>query len=127
MSINTANIDIIRDNGKLSSISVVMPFWDKTLEDESLLIDIPMFTIQTSATDDLDALIATREAITAFCLSAERFGKGLETELRSIGWIFTEQKEDFSSLSFNIPSQNFVVDRMIQTGEQFADKLEIAC
>lgn len=126
MRINEANIDIVRKKGELTSVSIAMPIWDKTGSDELLAIDIPLFGIKTVAKNPEDADDAIKESVTLFCLSAEKFGKGLEIELKVMGWGFTEQSEDFTSMSFSIPAKSTVIDQIMSTGGQFAQKLELA-
>lgn len=126
MKTNEANIDIIRKKGLLQSISVIMPIWDKIGEDDFLSIDIPLLGLKTFAKDESDIEKATIEAITVFCINAEKFGKGLETELKLFGWSFKDNKKEKTSMVFNVPSKSTVLGQVIQTGEQFAAKeLEI--
>jgi hypothetical protein len=124
--INEANIDIIRKKGVLTSVSVAMPIWDKEGNDELLAIDIPLFGIKTVAKDALDAEVAIKESVKLFCLSAEKFGKGLENELKVMGWGFVSQEKDFTSMTFSIPAKNTVIDQIMSTGGQFAQKLELS-
>ena len=128
MRINEANIDINRINGILISVSIAMPIWDKESNDNDLLnIDIPLFGIKTVAKDTLDAENAIKESIMLFCLSAEKFGKGLESELKVMGWAFMENKlKDVTSMSFSVPSANTILDQIMSTGGQFAQTLELS-
>lgn len=121
-----ANVDIIRKNGILISVSIAMPIWDKIGNDNLLAIDIPLFGIKTVAKDTLDAETAIEESVKLFCLSVEKFGKGLENELKVMGWSFTEQSKDLTSMSFTVPSNNTIIDQIMNTGGQFAQKLELA-
>ena len=123
----SGNIEIKRLKGKLDTVSVVMPVWDKTIEDGFLSINIPLFAISTFAKDESDIDQAVREAITLFCINAEKFGNGLETELRVLGWNHGETKKNMTSLSFEVSQRNQVFGQVMQTGEQFAEKLDIAC
>jgi hypothetical protein len=118
-----ANIDIMRKGNKLSSVSVVMPIWDKQGQDDVLVIEIPLLGMKTFAKDENDAEVAVQESIELFCLNAEKFGKGLESELKILGWSFNNQDTEFTSMSFN--SKNVVYDHIMQTGEQVAHKLEL--
>lgn len=127
MKINEASIEIIRKQGKLQSISVAMPIWDKPTEDGFLSVNIPLFGIKTFATDESDGEIAINEALRAFCINSEKFGKGLETDLKIIGWNFVEQSETLCLMSFSVSNSNSVIDQIMQTGEQFARKLELSC
>lgn len=126
MKINEANIDIVRENNLLKSVSIAMPIWDKVGNDDLLAIDIPLFGIKTVAKDHADAVIAIKESVQLFCLSAEKFGKGLETELKVMGWSFVEQSKEFTSMSFSVPSQNTVINQIMETGGQFAQTLELS-
>lgn len=119
----TGNIEIKRVDGKLNSISVVMPIWDKTSEDDFISVNIPLFGISTFAKDELDTENAIKESINIFCINAEKFGKGLENELKLLGWSF----KDSNSMIFEISAKNRVFGQIMQTGDQFAQKLDIAC
>jgi len=127
MKINEANIDINRIKGKLISVSIAMPIWDKIGIDEFISVNIPLFGIKTFAKNEDDAQIAVKEAITAFCINAEKYGQSLEAQLRIIGWDFISQTEEMTSMSYNVFNTDSVVDQIMQTGEQFAEKLELAC
>ena len=123
----SGNIEIKRVKGKLDTVSVVMPIWDKTIEDGFLSINIPLFAISTFAKNESDIDQAVREAITLFCTNAEKFGNGLESELRILGWNSGETKNNMTTLSFEVSQRNQVFGQVMQTGEQFAEKLDIAC
>lgn len=125
MKIKEANIEIIRDNGTLSSISVVMPMWDKIGIDDFLSINIPLFGIKTFAKDEVDSDLAVEEAIKIFCINAEDFGKGLENELKILGWSFSEQTENSTSMYYGVSDTNIVLEQIMQTGEQYSQKLEL--
>lgn len=126
MKTTKANVDITRKNGVLTSVSIAMPIWDKIGSDNLLAIDIPLFGIKTVAKDAMDAEVAIKESVKLFCLSAEKFGRGLETELRVMGWSFIDRSKDLTSMSFTVPSNNTVIDQIMNTGGQFAQKLELA-
>jgi hypothetical protein len=127
MKITEANIEISRKDGKLFSVSVAMPIWDKVGNDDFLSVNIPLFGIKTFAKDEIDAEIAINESLRAFCINAEKFGKGLENELKLIGWGFIEQTETFASMSYRVSNSNSVIDQIMQTGEQVVQKFELAC
>lgn len=126
MKITEANIDIVRTNGKLSSVSITMPIWGKVGNDDFLAVNIPLFGIKTFARDESDSEAAINEVLEAFCVNAERFGKGLENELKLIGWDFVEQKNGFTSMSFRVSNSNSVLDQIMQTGDRISQKLELA-
>jgi len=119
-----ANIEIVRKDKKLSSVSVVMPIWDKQGQDDVLSINIPLLGMKTFAKDEIDAEKAIKEAIELFCINAERFGNGLESELRIFGWDLINSQDNITSMAFSTGS--FVYDNIIKTGEQVAHTLELA-
>jgi len=121
MKNNEATIDIKRDShGRLVSLSAVMPVWQNECDDDSIKIRIPFLGIKLFAFDDMDHDTLIHDAIKGFSISCEKFGLGLETELIGMGW---EQQND-SSLTYNIDSENFVIEEIINTGDkqpQFVD------
>lgn len=121
-----ANIEINRIGGKLSSISVVMPIWDKHSEDGFISVDIPLFGIKSIAINEEDATLAVNEAIHLFCFNSENFGEGLEKELHHIGWRFINKGKDKTTMSFRISNRDTVLDQIMQTGEQFVERLDLA-
>lgn len=120
MQTNEANIEIIRKNKKLFSISVVMPMWDKVGDDGFLKIDIPLFSIRTFAKNEQDAELAIEEAIKVFCINSEKFGAGLENELRILGWSHNIEQEETISMVYNVSDTNVVMEQIMETGEQYA-------
>lgn len=120
MQTNEANIEITRKDKKLFSISVVMPMWDKIGDDGFLKIDIPLFSIRTFAKNDEDAEIAIEEAIKVFCINAEKFGAGLENELRILGWSHNTENDETISMVYNVSDTNVVMEQIMETGEQYA-------
>lgn len=123
---NQANIEIFRgDDDKLLSVSVVMPVWDKTAMDGMIAVNVPHFGIKTFAKDDIDADVAIKESLKAFCINAERFGKGLETELKIMGWNFDRPSSGSIKMFYEVPQPNVVIDQILETGDQFAEKLEL--
>lgn len=127
MKINEASIDIVRNGNVLISVSVEMPIWDKLGEDGFMSVNIPLLGIKTFAKDVEDSDVAVEEAIKSFCLNSEKFGNGVENDLKKIGWEFTSQKENTTSMSFFVTNSNSVIDQIMQTGDQFVQKLELAC
>lgn len=127
MKITEASIEIIRKDGKLFSVFVTMPIWDKIGEDDFLSINIPLFGIKTFAKNEVDAEIAINEVLQSFCINSENYGKGLENELKTIGWEFLEQDSSFTSMAYRVPNSNSVIDSIMQTGEQVVQKFELAC
>ena len=130
MNTNNANIDIFRDfSGKLTSVSVVMPIWDKTSRDGKIAVNVPHFGIKTFALDFNDADTAIKESLKAFCINAEKFGRGLESELKIMGWNFDKPSSDSIKMFFEVPKNSVILDQILETGDQFSEKLdlEIAC
>ena len=120
MNTTEANIEIKRNNGKLSSVSAIMPTWSKVEDDGNLSVNIPLFGIRTFAKNSSDTDIATKEAITCFCIASEKFGRGLETELIFLGWEIMEDSSNKVTLNYSVESKDFIMEQIMQTGEQFA-------
>lgn len=126
MKINEANIEINRLEGRLHSISVDMPVWDKTVEDETISVNIPFLGLKTFAKDDSDMQKAIKEAVNLFCITSEKLGSGLETELRLLGWEFiSEDKEGSVIMAYN--TSNIIFDQIMETGDKFVETLELIC
>ena len=120
MQTNEANIEIIRKDKKLFSISVVMPMWDKISDDGFIKIDIPLFGLRTFAKNEQDSEIAIEEAIKVFCINSEKFGAGLENELRVLGWSHHTENGEISAMVYNVSDTNVVMEQIMETGEQYA-------
>lgn len=112
------NIEITKQSG-ITSISAIMPTWNKVEDDNTLSINIPLFGLKTIAIDEEDAETAISEAIQCFCIAAEKFGQGVEAELMTLGWECVKTKNK-STLTYSIESKNFVLEQIMQTGEQHA-------
>ncbi len=122
-----ANIKITRNRGKLISISVFMPIWNKQSEHGNILVQIPLLGIDTIANDEKDAEKAIDEAIASFCIVAEKFGLGIEKELQALGWISVEGEIGVPTLGFNVSDTDVMLERLMQTGENYVNPhLEIA-
>jgi hypothetical protein len=128
MKINkvSGNIEIRKNKGKLDSITVEMPIWDKFIDDSSISVNIPLFGLSTFAKDECDIDTSVREAILVFCINTEIHGVGLETELRLLGWNQVAAENEVSFFTFEVSQKNQVFGQIMQTGDQFADKLEIS-
>lgn len=97
-------IEINRIQGSLKSVSLVVSILERELEDGCISITIPFFNLKTFAKNSEDVETAFNEAIKCFCLNSEKFGLGLEEELKSLGWSISESNEAKSELicmSFN--------------------------
>lgn len=119
-----ANIDVVREDGKLKTASVALPIWIKQREDDVLFVDIPMLNISTTAWDENDVETSLKEALTLFFLNCEKFGTGVENELKLAGWNFTQTKGDKTSMCWGTDDE--VIERILSTGNDFAQTLELA-
>lgn len=119
-----ANIEIKRENGILSFISVIMPTWNKMDDNDCVSVNIPLFGLKTIAKDETDADAAIMELIKCFSIASEKFGQGIEKELETLGWSLTENSERYSLLTYGIEQNNVinnvVLEQIMETGEQFA-------
>lgn len=118
-----ANIEIKRQDGILSSISVIMPTWNKVDDKGFIGINIPLLGMKTIAKDEVDADAATMELIKCFSIASEKFGQGIEKELETLGWSFVESLEGHSLLTYEIEqnnARNIILEQIMETGEQFA-------
>jgi hypothetical protein len=126
MNIHEANIEIVRHGSQLASISVIMPKWLKAEDNGLMAVNIPFFGLKTVAKNEEDAETAIEEAIKCFCISAEKFGRGIESELTALGWTVEAGEHERTLLTYSIESSNYIVEQVMQTGEQYAHKeLEI--
>lgn len=121
MNTREANIKITRNGNKLTSISVFMPIWDKKSDHGNLLIQLPLLGISTIANDESDADKAIEEALTSFCIVAERLGEGVEKELQALGWVVVDNESGEPELGYNVSDPDDVLDRLIKTGENYVN------
>ena len=125
---HTANIEISKRRGRLHTVNVFMPIWTDSSNDGSIDVRIPLFDISTSAFNEEDVDSAVKECIQLFCLNAEEFGRGVEVELKSLGWNMVESKKNISTLSFGVSERNSVFNNVLQTGSPFmSQRLQLAC
>lgn len=124
MNSTGANIDIVRGGGKLNSVSVALPVWSKNQIDGTLSVSIPMLNINTVAWNDADVQVALTEALTLFVLNCEKFGEGLENELKLAGWNFTNKSSNKTSMCWGTDDE--VIERIMATGNDFAQTLEMS-
>jgi hypothetical protein len=121
---NEPIIEVIRKDGKLSSVKVIMPTWNELGEDNKIYTKMPMLGgIVTYAINELDADIAVKEAIHCFCVAADKFGMGLEKELESIGWNIVSKNDEHIILS--IHSEMPAFELMLETGDTKALNIEL--
>jgi len=130
MNTTEANIKVTRNGGKIDSISVLMPIWNKQSDHGNLLVKLPLLGIDTIAKDEKDAEKAIEEAIISFCIASEKFGQGVEKELLSLGWTAIDGDTGEPILGFTISDEsdaNMMLERLMQTGENYVNQhLEIA-
>lgn len=124
-----ANIRITTQEGK-RFISVFMPVWHKQSDQGNLVVSLPLLGIETIAKDEKDSEKAIEEAITSFCIVADKFGQGIEKELFSLGWTLVDDITGTPVLGYTISDStdtDRVVERLMQTGDQYVNShLEIA-
>lgn len=130
MNTTEANIKITRNKGMIDSISVFMPIWNKQSDHGNLLVKLPLLGIETIAKDEIDAEKAIEEAITSFCVVAEKFGQGVEKELLSLGWTAIHGETGEPVLGYTISHESTadaMLERLMQTGDSYVNQhLEIA-
>jgi len=119
MKTTEANIEIIRSNGLLQSVSIVMPTWNRVSDAGHVNIDVPFLGMKTVARDESDADEAVKELIQCFCISSEKFGQGLEKELMTLGWIYAGKVKENPLLTFEIGSDDFIFEQIVSTGEPY--------
>lgn len=126
MEFNEATIDIHREAGILKSVSVIMPTWDKDEIDGSTSVNIPLFGLKAFVFDEMDQDEVVSDVIKSFCISAEKFGAGIESELSAIGWEYCSESEENTVMSFLVPSKDIVIEQIMSTGDKHVMTLELA-
>jgi hypothetical protein len=130
MNTTEANIRITRKGDKITSVSVFMPIWNKQSDHGNLLVQLPLLGIDTIAKDEKDAEKAIEEAITSFCIVAEKFGQGVEKELLSLGWTAIDSETGDPLLGYTVSDNSdtdIMLERLMQTGDNYVNQnLEIA-
>lgn len=116
---NEATIKLLMEDGKITSISIFMPIWEKPSDQGNLFIHLPLLGLETLAKDSNDGETAIKEAITSFCMIAEKFGQGLEKELETLGWVHIDGETDEPVLGYNISDTDAVIERIMQTAYSF--------
>lgn len=123
---NVIKMEITRSGEVLSSVKVIMPIWQKVGDNKLIYIDLPFFGLSTCARDEEDVEVALKEAVSCFCLAAERHGLGLESELEFVGWEKEINQKDSEHSFMNLIPNNTAFDFMINTGETQALELTLA-
>lgn len=120
---NVIKMEITRSGEVLSSVKLIMPTWQKVGDNKLIYIDLPFFGLNTCAKDEADIEIALKEAVSCFCIAAERYGLGLESELEFVGWEKDTSEKDNQHSFMNLIPNNTAFDFMINTGETQALEL----
>jgi hypothetical protein len=110
-------MEITREEGILSSVSVVMPTWHTVANDGKLYAKIPFLGISTYGIDEDDLNIAIKEAFIGFCIAAEKHGLGLEKELEFLGWKLVNTRLNHTILdAASIYENGGVLETIVETG-----------
>lgn len=121
---NEASIEAIRKDGVLCSVKLIMPAWEKVIEDGTTEVNLPLLGISTSSSGSADSEAAFEEAVKIFCIAAEKFGEGLDAELTDLGWKLEQDTQ--KSHIFNVSDGPFV-EELMKTGDPMALELELTC
>ena len=119
---NEATIKLLKVVGKVKSISIFMPIWEKTSEHGNLFINLPLLGLETIAKDNTDSEAAIREIISSFCTVAEKFGQGIEKELQALGWVHVDDETGEPIMGYNVSDADSVIERIMQTGENYINQ-----
>jgi hypothetical protein len=114
-----ASLEIGRKDGKLSSVKIEMPIWVKEAEDSTMKVHLPLFRITTFADDREDADEAVKEALACFFVCAEKFGRGVDEELKDLGWTAETNESNFV-----LESDDSLIEELIKTGDRSLVELE---
>ena len=120
-----ATLEISRKDKKLASVSVIMPTWTRSGNDNKMYVMIPLFGLETFGHDEKDCDVAVEEALKCFCELAENHGHGLDFELEFMGWKLQENSIDHDHI-FNIEPTTPAFESLLQTGDQMALSFQVA-
>lgn len=112
MNSDNISIELSRVNGILKEVSISNLIWTKQNSFGSTEICLPFLGIYTSSPSENEIDVSIEEAIKGFCIACEKYGKGLESELESIGWINLDSDRHV----FNIAPQTDAFDMVLKTG-----------
>lgn len=102
MSTIETSIKIVRNEGKLISVAVVMPIRVEKNTDGNFSVYMPLFYSEALAKDESDVEKVVEESVIDYCRDAEEFGPGLETELQELGWEIIDDKANEPAFEFYI-------------------------
>lgn len=71
-----------KSNHNINDLRRVMPIIHKPELDNTIRVELPLLNITTTAFSEDDVELAVIESVQLFIKSAEKFGKGLENELK---------------------------------------------
>lgn len=123
-----ASIEVTRSNVNKSvvSISIMMPVWHKGNNDGNIDIKIPLLGIETTAKDENDIKVSVDEAIRGFIWACEKFGRGLQDELKDLGWSLSEDENKNPIMGYDVLEKDTLLERLFDTGEPYVNrKLEL--
>lgn len=124
-STNEVSIEITRHDNKLSAVSIIMPTWNELGNDNKIYAKMPFLGIETYGKDEDDLQIAIKEALTCFCIIAEKHGLGLEHELEFLGWVKEDNPTNDHSILRNVPA-NKSIDSVLSTGDTRALMVDLS-
>lgn len=122
MTHSNPTIQVVRESNILSLVKVIMPMWYKLDSDGITHVKMPLLSLSTFGKGEEDVEVAIRETITCFCLGADKFGLGLESELEFNGWIKLKER---SGESVFIWKHEDSFDEILETGEETAMEVNI--
>jgi len=127
METQNVSIEIAREKGFLSNISLSFPIWISTNLDKSIDIEMPFLGLSTSSQDEDEIDLAIEEAIKAFCIICDKYGQGLEKELEFLGWESSQNRDNvIENLQILTPKENNI-KRNVYHGIKLADDITLTC
>lgn len=126
MENNIAKIQILK-NGDTIEVSTFMPIWQRKSEDGQIYISIPLLGIETISNDEDDIDKFIKEALTCFCVIAEKYGKGLKKELEALGWNLeiSSINKKINSQLLNVKPKTPIYAEMLKTGSSRVYQFQI--
>lgn len=114
-------------NGK-TKVNVTMPIWLRKDSSGKVYITLGLLGgMTTIAKDEKDIDNAMKEAIASFIHAAQKFGKGINEELKSLGWQPKKTHLRFKSKKSFIPRDNNpMLQGLMRTGVERNVNLQIA-
>lgn len=123
----------IETNGNGILINAVLPVWIREGADGKKYANIALLGVDTYGIDDDDLDTAIKDTITCFFKAALKHGKGIEEELKALGWkkerALAKQQTVVRSRKvslWDMPASMPIFENIMDTGEPKAMKLQIA-